>query len=173
MTKNDIRALMRSREKEFSGGQSESAEIWAKVESLPVFGEARTVLVYMAIPGEVPTSGFIEKWRGSKRIAIPLVEGDNLILCEYDPAHLKAGYKGIPEPDETAERISPEEIDLALVPGVAFAIKDGKMWRMGRGKGFYDRLLPRLRCPKAGIFFSYRLVDSLPLDPWDQPLDIL
>ena len=84
---------------------------------------------------------------------------------------LQPGYKGILEPTPDATPVSPGEIELALIPGVAFAGERGAFSRLGRGKGFYDRLLPSLRCPKVGICYPFRLVDSLPTDPWDIPLD--
>lgn len=146
---------------------AETEAIWSSVERSRAFAHATTVLLYMDIAGEVPTRDFMDKWRGRKRIAIPKVCGDELVLYEYDPQKLQVGYKGIPEPSEDAAVIAPEEIDLALVPGLAFA-KTGK--RMGRGKGFYDRLLPTMACPKAGIGFSFRWVEDLPSDPWDAPL---
>lgn len=170
MTKKEIRAEMKLREAAFCNADVETPAIWRRIEELPEFRDARTVLAYMAIPGEVPAQEFIDKWRGDKRIAIPLVVGDSLELYEYDPAHLKVGYKGILEPSADAVPVDPSEVDLALVPGVAFCRRDGRLWRLGRGKGFYDRLLCRLACPSAGIFFSFRLLPSLPLDPWDLPL---
>lgn len=171
MTKKEIRSEMKIREAAFRDAELETPAVWARIERLPEFRGARTILAYMDIPGEVPTREFIDKWRGGKRIAIPLVAGDSLELYEYDPARLKEGYRGILEPSADAVPVDPSEIDLALVPGEAFCRKDGRLWRLGRGKGFYDRLLARLDCPSAGIFFSFRLLPDLPLDPWDLPLN--
>lgn len=173
LTKSDIRLEMKRREEEFRDWDSKTEMIWSSVEAAPEFQSASCVLIYMDIPGEVPTADFIGKWRGGKRFAIPKVVGENLELYEYDPEKLVCGYKGIPEPSSDASVVSPSEIDLALVPGVAFAIEGDKVWRMGRGKGFYDRFLPFLSCPKFGIFFSFRLLDSIPLDQWDIPLERL
>ena len=171
MDKQGLRALMREREKEFSAEQAaaEASEILRRVESLPAFARARTILLYMSMPGEVPTKSFIDKWASSKRIVLPLVKGDELELREYDPAKLREGYRGILEPSDDCAPIDPSEIDFALVPGVAF---DGNN-RLGRGKGFYDRLLPRLRCPAYGAAFSFRIVDKVPADPWDAPLKVI
>ena len=177
--KAKIRSLMREREKSFSRDilVTKSEKIMRGVESLPQFLEARTVLLYMSIPGEVETAEFIRRWADKKRIAIPLVKGAELELRLYDPAKLIQGYHGIQEPSSETEIIAPDEVDFALVPGVAFEQeKDDdsaseKVWRLGRGKGFYDRLIPRLSCPVFGIAFGFRLIDSLPRDPWDAPLD--
>ena len=170
MTKSEIRSLMKRREAEFlASGKAaeETAQIWRAVEQSEAFRKAGTVLAYMAIPGEVPTEDFIRKWAGRKRIAIPKVNGDTLDLYLYDPAKLQKGYKGILEPSDDAQKIEPAQIDLALVPGVAFT-KDGK--RLGRGKGFYDRLLQSNRMYATGIGFSFRWLPGLPSDPWDAEL---
>lgn len=172
LTKLEIRILMREREALLNPSQAaaETSRIWEQIEGLDAFRQARTVLSYMGIPGEVSTLDFMEKWRHTKRFAIPLVVGDELEFFEYDPEHLKEGYRGILEPSPDAHPVCAEEIEFALIPGVAFAFKDGRLWRMGRGKGFYDRALPRLNCPRWGVFYSFRLLDEIPLDPWDQPL---
>ncbi len=171
MTKQEIRREMKLRQKEFAAsgrGKSEAALLWSKVESLQEFKDARTVLLYMAIEGEVPTEEFIRRWHTAKRIIIPKVVKEELYLYEYSPRRLAEGYRGIPEPSEDAVRADCSEVELAIVPGVAFTRQGA---RLGRGKGFYDRLLPHLNCPKAGICFSYRILPDIPSDPWDITLD--
>jgi len=214
-----------------SSTENAAAEsIWQQVEAMPEFVSASRVLIYMSLPGEVPTRDFIARWYGRKQFVLPLVcqgsikntdQGcnslcsgagnilevrDSLIsrasksesepcleLRKYDPRWLVSGYRGIEEPSVDAPLVVPSDIDLALIPGVAFArwITSGNsvaredsdvisretaitgnsdVWRLGRGGGFYDRLLPRLTCPTVGICFSYRVLDTLPLDPWDAPL---
>lgn len=146
----------------------ESMRIMSKVEELGQFAAAGTVLLYYALPDEVQTEFFIKKWYGKKRIALPVVCGDDLVLKEYDPALVKPGYKDIPEPVESAPEISPEEVEFAVIPGVAF---DRKANRMGRGKGFYDRLIPSLKCAKYGVAYDFQMVESVPVEPFDKPLD--
>lgn len=172
ITKKELRSLMRKRAAEISGEESSewSGTIWNKVERLPQFRDAGCVLLYMSIPGEVETGKFIERWCGVKKIAIPLVCGERLELRKYDINHLQRGYKDILEPSQDAEIISPSEIDLAIVPGMAFSRCNGKVSRLGRGGGFYDRLLPELECPVIGVAFSFRITDNVPLEPWDVPL---
>lgn len=184
MTKKELRSLLKRKEREFLASGSalmETAAVWSAVEASPEFTKADTVLIYMDIPGEVPTRGFIERWRFSKSFVIPLVVGESLVLKSFDPDCLTEGYKGILEPSADAEDIAPDQVDLALVPGVAFSRGDvkafpecitapGEVFRMGRGKGFYDRLLPSLRCRCMAVGFSFRWLDELPLDPWDAAL---
>ena len=145
-------------------------EFWRKVEALDEFRNAGTILIYMALPDEVPTQDFIERWLPRKRFVIPRVAGTELELREYDQAALTNGYQNIPEPTDNAAEASPEEIDLALIPGTAF---DRKGNRLGRGKGFYDRLLPQLHCPTLAVCQKWRIVDEVPTDPWDIKIDII
>lgn len=153
-------------EKEAEGAM----EFWRKVEASKEFRRADTILIFMAMPDEIPTREFIEKRRCGKRFAIPRVKGENLELKEYNPDFLSPGYKGIPEPTDEAADISPDEIDFALIPGTAF---DRNGHRMGRGKGFYDRLLPQLHCPTMAVCQEWRIVDEVPTDPWDIRIDII
>lgn len=184
MTKSELRSEMKRKEKDFlASGASvdETRDIWAAIEGSADFQRAGTVLIYMDIPGEVPTGDFITRWSGVKRFVIPLVCGDELLLKYYDPERLVSGYRGILEPSADAEDVPVEAVELALVPGVAFVRPDGtafpqcvaapgEVFRMGRGKGFYDRLVPKLKCRCMAVGYSFRWVDALPLDPWDAPL---
>ncbi len=182
-TKQEIRRRMKAAEAGFAVSADCAAEtdaVWAEVEASEAFGAARRILIYMDIPGEVPTADFIRKWSDSRQFVLPLVAGERLELYEYAPEHLKPGYRGIMEPDGMTPSVRAEDVDLALVPGVAFcsAVPGTSFpecvtmpcWRMGRGRGFYDRLIPGLGCRCFGIGFSFRWLPSIPLDPWDAPL---
>ncbi|HBH20471.1 MAG TPA: 5-formyltetrahydrofolate cyclo-ligase [Rikenellaceae bacterium] len=177
MEKKQIRAMMRLREDSFmeSGvAEDESRRIISALESHPVFSNARCVLAYMSIRGEVDTWDFLERWSETKDMIIPRVAGDSLELCRYDKERLVPGYKGILEPSDDAELVEASEVGLALVPGIAFAPDgQGRFYRMGRGKGFYDRLLPILNCPIAAVSFPFREMDSIPVDAWDRKVDYL
>lgn len=174
-SKKSLRARMREMEKAFlasgkaAGG---SSIVLSALERDSRFVSAGCVLMYMSIPGEVETADFVLRWHGRKRIVIPRVVGEELELFEYDQKCLVPGYLGILEPSGDAVRVDPSEIDLAVIPGVAFSrLPGGRVLRMGHGKGFYDRLLPQLSCPKLGICFSFRVVSEVPADAWDVPLD--
>ena len=166
--------MMRERADAFlrSGqARAESERILSEAEALPAFRDAACVLVYMALPDEVQTAPLLERWAGRKRLVLPRVAGEELELREYHPGSLNEGYRGIYEPSPDSPLVDPNEVDIAMIPGMAFAEKDGKVWRLGRGKGFYDRLLPKLHCPAVGICYPFRVLPDIPTDPWDRPLD--
>ena len=138
---------------------------------MPQFGDASVVLVYWSVRDEVPTHDFIGRWHGVKRIALPtVISGTELELREYDPACMQRGAFGIMEPGPGAVKIDPSEIDFAIIPGEAFDA-DGN--RKGHGRGYYDRLLPKLRCMKVGISPASRIVEKLEPAPWDAPVDLV
>ena len=135
--------------------------------------KAKTILLYHALPDEVDTSLLLEvmssRHKGDKKIILPVVSGDILLLKEYVPQNLMPGYNKIMEP-VSDECIDPSEIDLAIIPGVAF---DRKCNRMGRGKGFYDKLLPHLNCLTVGLAFPFQIVENIPCESFDKPLDMV
>lgn len=147
-----------------------SSVILSRLENLDLFKSSNTVLLYHALPDEVQTASFLNKWYGIKRIAIPLVSGDILKLKLFTPDNVVSGYKGIPEPTSDSQTISPSEIDLAVIPGVAF---DSHCNRLGRGKGFYDKLIPNLKSPLIGLGFDFQIVDEIPVEIFDRKLDMV
>ncbi len=140
------------------------------VEKDTNFISAKTVFIYWAMADEVDTKDFILKWsKQGKRIILPSVVGDNLVLKEFKgKQELKAGENfGILEPEGTIFS-DYKEIDMAIIPGIAF---DNKMNRMGRGKGYYDKILTNLKsnnnCHLLGICFDFQIVENVPTEQHD------
>lgn len=152
---------------------NKSLKIERKILQLPQISNAGTILLYHALPDEVNTELLLEQLSnrrgGTARIALPVVTGDILILKEYIPQMMESGYNKILEPSET-NTIDPAEIELAIIPGVAF---DRSGNRMGRGKGFYDKLLPNLKCTTIGLAFDFQMVDKIPCEEFDKKLDMV
>lgn len=160
-------ALLKTQHK--SSATQQSAEILTALEAHPAFRAADTVLLYHSLKDEVDTHELIRKWSRLKRILLPVVVGDDLELRVYTgPEDLAIGAYGIEEP--TGARFTDyAAIGFIAVPGVAF---DRNGNRLGRGKGYYDRLLPRIPAAyKAGICFPYQLVEEVPAEPFDIRMD--
>lgn len=152
-----------------SSASPQSAEILAALEAHPAFRAASTVLLYHSLKDEVDTHAFIRKWSRKKRILLPVVVGDDLELRIYTgPDDMAIGAYGIEEP--IGELFTDyAAIDFIAVPGVAF---DRSGNRLGRGKGYYDRLLPRIPSAyKAGICFPFQLVEEVPAEAFDIRMD--
>ena len=151
--------------------QDLSAKIMERLEETDLFRQASCIALYHAISGEVQTAGLIEKWYREKKLLLPLIKGNDLQLLLYSGKEsLKAGAFGILEPTEDCMAVPENEIDLIIVPGVAF---DRQLNRMGRGKGYYDRLLSTLQAPKIGICFDFQLQDTVPTESFDKKMDMI
>ncbi len=144
-------------------------EVFAHLERNAAFILAERILMYHSLPDELSTHAFLAKWNGRKKFYLPRVNGVNLEILPYDESRLELGAFHIEEPtgDET---VSPDEIELIIVPAVAY---DRKRNRLGRGKGFYDRLLGSTRATKIGIGYNFQLVDEIPVEEHDIPVDIV
>ncbi len=146
-----------------------SAVIFSKLEKINIFQKAKCVMLYWSMEDEVQTHDFIIKWTQHKEIILPSIQNDILVLKKFDGVEsLKTGEKyGIQEPD--GEIFTDfEQIDVVLVPGVAF---DKENNRMGRGKAYYDKLLKRLRAYKIAVCFDFQLIDKVPTDKHDIKMD--
>jgi len=169
MQKNEIRTHIKSLKKrldEQTKAETASA-VFALLESCPEFQNAHKILVYHALPDELPTQDFLQQWADGKQLYLPRVNGEELDILLYSPESLHKGAFNILEPDGN-ECTDVETLDLIIVPAVAF---DRRGNRLGRGKGFYDRLLQKAKCPKIGIAYHFQLLDEIPAEPHDIPMD--
>jgi 5-formyltetrahydrofolate cyclo-ligase len=134
------------------------------------------VLGFAALPDEPDILAAL--WEGAQAVALPCVTGSGRLVLRRacGPGDLAANpaMRGLREPDPArCPEVSPSEIDLVLVPGMAFARDDGT--RLGRGGGFYDRLLgaPGFRAFAVGVCFDVQVIDHLPTEPHDQRVGAL
>lgn len=145
-----------------------STEIFKNLEQLQVFAKSNCILAYYSFHGEVHTHDFIDKYADKKKIILPVVQKDKLVLREYKGKNdLQKSAYGILEP--TGPDFSNfSEIDLAIVPGRMF---DRKLNRLGRGKAYYDRMLTNLSGYLVGVCYSFQLIDEVPVESHDFPMD--
>ena len=138
------------------------------LEKHPRFITSNTVLMYYSLGDEVQTHAFVEKWHREKKVLLPVVRGDILELRHYTRKEcLEVGAFGIEEP--MGENFTDyEEIELGIIPGVSF---DRQGNRLGRGKGYYDKLLPLLHSYNIGICYQFQAREEIPSEPFDQPMD--
>lgn len=121
------------------------------------------------MPDEVQTHEFVDKWHREKKILLPVVKGDVLELRHYTGKEcLQVGEAYQIEEPAGEAFTNYEEIDFAVIPGVSFD-KQGN--RLGRGKGYYDRLLPLLQSYNIGICFGFQLIEAIPTEPFDKTMD--
>ena len=161
----EIKALKKLHTKEQLSEQSE--KILAQLEQHPDFVKAERVMLYSALPDEVQTQAFLEKWHLKKQIILPTVVGDDIIPVAYGKdTSFAVGDFNILEPQNEPYK---GDFDLIIVPGVAF---DRKGNRLGRGRGYYDRFLcQHLDVKRIGICFDFQLLDEIPTEPFDITMD--
>jgi 5-formyltetrahydrofolate cyclo-ligase len=162
------------------GVPKETRELWDRhildrLLLLEAVKQADTILLYLSFRAEVGTDGIFHwGFQEGKRMAAPVTSVASRTLWPVEIRSLKevtTGAYGIREPLWREERVIPvEEIDLVLLPGVAFDRHGG---RLGYGGGYYDRFLPRLRpdAVKIGLAYDLQVVGRVPLEPHDVRLD--
>lgn len=172
-SKSDIRRAAKSAVKALTAQQKadKSTLILSCIASSESIKSAKTVALYASLSDEVQSFELIELLSQTKRVVLPRVAGDDMDFYPYTPSSLKVGAFGIEEP-QGSEPISPDEIDVIVVPGVAFTT-DGK--RCGRGKGYYDKYLSRsgFRAIKIGVCYTEQLAEDIPNEPHDIVMDYM
>lgn len=163
--RTEIKVLKKQHTKEELSEQSE--KILDKLEQHPDFVKAERVMLYSALPDEVQTQAFLEKWHLKKQIILPTVVGDDIIPVAYEKdTDFAVGDFNILEPQNEPYK---GDFDLIVVPGVAF---DRNGNRLGRGRGYYDRFLcQHLEVKRIGICFDFQLVEEIPTEPFDIKMD--
>lgn len=174
MDKKELRKQIKTLKRQYSLEQKieMSRPLWHELEQNVFFREARTVLIYWSMDDEVFTHDYVVKWAGEKKILLPCVKGDVLELRVFEGMEsLKPGEAfGILEP--VGELYTDyDAIDMIIVPGVAF---DGQGNRLGRGRGYYDKILKETRAArKVGICFDFQFVEEVPVDELDVRMDLV
>lgn len=142
-----------------------SATISRSIEAAPAFARAKTVLVFYPLPDEPQIQYAFERWSATKLLLLPVIVGNALLVGNISKDEYHINKFGIPEPQPLPDV---PQIDVALVPGVAFD-DDGN--RLGRGKGYYDRFLRDNNVYKIGICHNLQRLASVPHDDKDIRMD--
>jgi 5-formyltetrahydrofolate cyclo-ligase len=172
MDEADVRKRMRELKRAVPPEEKlrRSEAILRQLEQLPEWDAARVVLLYWSMADEVQTHDFVNRWYKDKVLLLPCVDGDDLVLRQYTgPECLVAGEQfGIGEPTGPIWT-DLDAIQIIIVPGVAF---DRSGNRMGRGRGFYDRMLKStMGALKIGIAYDFQMLDEIPVEPHDVKMD--
>ncbi|MFH0854940.1 MAG: 5-formyltetrahydrofolate cyclo-ligase [Candidatus Omnitrophota bacterium] len=166
LTKQELRSriLLKLKNQEEGERKRRSRLIKNRLLRQKVFRKAKKVMFYIAIKGEVETREMIESAkRLGKIIAVPVCVENRTSLRPAildSHAHLRKGPYGVAEP-VISRFIKPKDLDLVIIPGVAF---DKKGNRLGRGKGYYDRFLSKLPkdTPSIGLAFQLQILPAVP-----------
>ncbi len=143
---------------------AEARAVFGTVEALRAFRNASNVMLYASLPDELPTEDVLPRWAKEKNVFLPRVKGNDIEIVKLD-SDLHTGAFGIKEP--AGEAVNPTCLDLIIVPAIAL---DGHCNRLGRGRGYYDRLLASCKAFTIGVAFDVQFVDEVPTESHDIPL---
>lgn len=171
--KESLRREIRRRKRDaaYEELRRQSNDLTRRLLRHPRVRDARCLMLYASLPDEVDTVCLIRLLHGvGKRVLLPVVIGPGeMALRTYEGEdHTREGAFHILEP--TGDDFTRyDAIDVAIIPGMAF---DPAGNRLGRGKGYYDRFLPKVRLSyKIGVCYGFQMVERVPVGDLDQPMD--
>ena len=166
--KKELRKKYLEIRKKIKNKNSKDLTIFKKVIINEKVKKTTTILIYVSTKDEVDTKKLIEYFLKSKKVAVPKVMGNDMkfyFIKSLDD--LEKGSFNILEPKTKAE-VKDFSNALSITPGICFS-KDG--YRIGYGKGFYDRFYQKHEISKIGLCYKECLVEQLPNDPFDINVD--
>ncbi|MBQ5394842.1 MAG: 5-formyltetrahydrofolate cyclo-ligase [Alistipes sp.] len=167
--KKGVRRKMRAQNRSLTPDERQSASerLCEQLATIIDEAEVQCVALYAALGDEPESRPLIERlYQKGVRVALPRVEGEVMRFFYFAPERVASGAFGIEEPTFEAELCRPDEIELMVVPGVAFT-PQGE--RLGRGRGYYDKYLAQcdFRGRTVGVCYRHQLCESLPTEPHD------
>lgn len=142
-----------------------SVQLWAAVAELPEYRSATSVMAFVGCKGEPDTDPLFARLAADgKQLLLPRVQDGDIVVCSGLDPRTPSRF-GVSEP--TGPALPESAVGLVIVPGLAFTAAG---YRLGYGGGFYDRFLPKLAAPSVGVCFAEQLVDDLPVQPHDIPV---
>ncbi len=159
----------------FKEVEEKSKEISRQILNLAVFRKSQNILFYMAKEKEVNLlETLTQALQQHKTVMLPRtdIKTGNIYLAAINSltADVVPGNYGLLEPRGDLAAFNPLHLDLLLIPGVVF---DKRGNRLGRGKGYYDRLLIETTALKIGIAYDLQMVDVIPVKPSDISMDYI
>ncbi len=157
--------------------RSASAAACRRLVALDAWRRAGCVMLYLPLASEIDVlPAALEAFRAGRTVCVPHVDWDRgdmapVAIRSFDDTLLEADGPGVRTP-ANGRPVNPETIDLVVVPALAY---DTAGRRLGRGGGYYDRFLPRLRrtAVRVGLVFDRQVIEAVPAEPHDVPVATL
>ncbi|ACO04174.1 MAG TPA: 5-formyltetrahydrofolate cyclo-ligase [Persephonella sp.] len=168
--KQRVREELLQKRRRYEKAEEDALKIKDRFLQLEEVQRANSILLYYPHKNEVNTLPIIEELLKTKKVVLlPKVKDHDIIPIQIsDLSGLKRGYAGILEPE--GEAFPVEDIDIVVVPAVAYDLRGH---RLGYGKGYYDRLLKRIKGLKVGLAYDFQVVEKLPVESHDVPVDLI
>lgn len=177
--KDRLRRELLARRNALQNREEKDRAIFEAVSALPLYQRAERILFYVSTPQEADTRKLLAAALGEKReVFVPLClpEGGMEFYRIYSMEDLRPGHFGILEPEPSrCKALEPRpgecfEDTLCLAPGVAFDVRG---YRLGYGKGYYDRFLAERKIPCVGLCYRELVFPELPAEEYDQRVGLL
>jgi 5-formyltetrahydrofolate cyclo-ligase len=174
-SKAELRAQIRAQLEKISPAVRavESVDLCARLKAQ--MQSAHTTLFFASLPDELDVWPLLVEFLAvGKTIALPFFDEEKKTYgarrVKNAVTEIIAGKFGVREPASSCAGISMDQFDLALVPGAAFDFSGN---RLGRGRGFYDRLLGKISGIKCGVAYDFQLLEKIPAEPHDAKVDFI
>lgn len=143
--------------------------ICEKIENSEIFHKAISIGFYIPLSDEIDVRNLIDKYHNTKKILLPkIISKEDMIFVEFNGwDKMEMGKFGIMTPVSKGFHKLEQLPELIIVPGLAFDING---FRLGRGRGYYDRYLKKYKSKTIGISL-YPILDNIHVDDWDIPVD--
>jgi 5-formyltetrahydrofolate cyclo-ligase len=182
MCRQPSKSALRSSLKSILSIHSDEANIDAsrdlsdQLHTSALYLSTTTILAYAALPEEISLDPFIlTALDDGKQICIPQIDWETKSMHPAQinnlDTDLETGRYSVRAPRDGCPLVDPNDIDMILIPGLAF---DRNFNRLGRGAGFYDRMIESLPSPRPtliGVCFACQIVETVPTEPHDYPMD--
>lgn len=176
MNKEELRCAVSERNAALGNEEKALSDraIAERLMNLPEYKDAKCIFVYIGVGAEVLTDEITENlFASGKRVCVPFCHGKGIMDAVEisSKGDLVPGKYNIPEPRDRTRTVSPESLELVIVPGVAFG-EDGS--RLGRGGGYYDRFLKNAKnAKKIALCREMNLEKTVPREEYDEFVDII
>ena len=172
--KKQLRTELRKKRALLENKELMSGEIAVRFLESELYKNSGTVLLYFSVGSEVSTGEIFKKaLSDGKKVAFPVCENGEGAMSFYfvrSEEELEEGMYSIPSPKKECEKFISEKNALCIVPGLSF---DKKGYRLGYGKGYYDRFLSSFEGLSVGLCYESMLCEELPTDDFDKNVDCL
>jgi len=148
-------------------------KIYKNIVNLPEWQKSKNIFLYISTKDEVSTRDLIKNHFGTKKIIVPKSHTKSNTLTLHEIGSIKDTAKGsysILEPNAHTKIVSPQNIAISIIPGIAF---DKKGHRVGYGKAYYDKIANSLTGLKIGLAYEVQIVNNIPAQKHDIPVDII
>lgn len=175
LLKSDLRKELKAKRRTVCDKNKKDAEISALLLNSELYKKSDLILFYAALEDEINVdSSILSAFESGKKVALPVcTDGNGHMKFYYINSldEIKKGFFGVREPDtDICSEVEEFSSSICVVPGIAY---DKRGYRLGYGKGYYDRFLKNYTSLSVGLCYNELIKDTLPNGAYDVPVDYI